>query len=75
MLNIQLEQVLPSEIERRSFELIDQELKSMGVRLKPEQEPVIKRAIHTTADLSTPGTWYFLNTQYRRVSTPSNRGR
>ena len=44
MLNIQLEQVLPSEIERRSFELIDQELKSMGVRLKPEQEPVIKRA-------------------------------
>ena len=50
MLNIQLEQVLPSEIERRSFELIDQELKSMGIRLKPEQEPVIKRAIHTTAD-------------------------
>ncbi|MEQ2429011.1 precorrin-8X methylmutase, partial [Enterocloster hominis] len=45
MLNIQLEQVLPSEIERRSFELIDQELQSMGIRLEPEQEPVIKRAI------------------------------
>lgn len=50
MLNIQLEQVLPSEIERRSFELIQQELDQMGVMLDPEQEPVIKRAIHTTAD-------------------------
>lgn len=50
MLNIQLEQVLPSEIERRSFELIQQELDDMGVILDPEQEPVIKRAIHTTAD-------------------------
>ena len=59
MLNIQLEQVLPSEIERRSFELIDQELKSMGVRLKPEQEPVIKRAIHTTADFEYAGNLVF----------------
>lgn len=50
MLNIQLEQVLPSEIEHRSFELIQQELDQMGVTLDPEQEPVIKRAIHTTAD-------------------------
>ena len=59
MLNIQLEQVLPSEIERRSFELIDQELKSMGIRLKPEQEPVIKRAIHTTADFEYAGNLVF----------------
>ena len=59
MLNIQLEQVLPSEIERRSFELLDQELKSMGVRLKPEQEPVIKRAIHTTADFEYAGNLVF----------------
>ena len=59
MLNIQLEQVLPSEIERRSFELIDQELKSMGIRLKPDQEPVIKRAIHTTADFEYAGNLVF----------------
>lgn len=50
MLNIQLEQVLPSQIERRSFELIQQELDHMGIRLDPENELVIKRAIHTTAD-------------------------
>ena len=59
MLNIQLEQVLPSEIERRSFELIDQELQSMGIRLEPEQEPVIKRAIHTTADFEYAGNLVF----------------
>ena len=43
-----LEQVLPSEIEKRSFEIITEEL---GARkLNPEHELVIKRVIHTTAD-------------------------
>lgn len=45
---IKLEQILPQEIERRSFELIAEEL---GERvLDPENEAVIKRVIHTTAD-------------------------
>lgn len=45
---IHLEAVLPAEIERRSFEMITQEL---GERqLDPLQAPVIKRVIHTTAD-------------------------
>lgn len=48
--NIQLEEVLPAEIERRSFELIQQELDHRQVTLEPENELVIKRAIHTTAD-------------------------
>lgn len=59
MLNIQLDQVLPSEIERRSFELIQQELDDMGVVLDPEQEPVIKRAIHTTADFEYASSLVF----------------
>ncbi len=42
------EHSLPEEIERRSFEIITEELK--GVRLDPRQAPVIKRVIHTTAD-------------------------
>lgn len=37
----------PSEIERRSFEIISAELKTA---LPPENEPVVKRVIHTTAD-------------------------
>lgn len=47
---IRLDQVLPSEIEGRSFQLIAEELKSMGKTLKEEEAPVIMRAIHTTAD-------------------------
>lgn len=38
----------PLEIERRSFEIISEEL---GTRkIDPEFEPVVKRVIHTTAD-------------------------
>lgn len=43
-----LENVLPADIEKRSFEIITEEL---GPRkLDPENELVIKRVIHTTAD-------------------------
>lgn len=45
---MKLEQVLPQEIEKRSFELITEELG--GRVLDPENEAVIKRVIHTTAD-------------------------
>lgn len=47
---IRLEEVLPVDIERRSFAIIGEELAAAGRVLDPEQEPVIKRAIHTTAD-------------------------
>ena len=47
-MKIELENVLPREIEKRSFELITEEL---GERTFPEeQEPIIKRCIHTSAD-------------------------
>lgn len=48
MENIRLEQVLPRDIEKRSFEIITEEL---GNRQFPkEQESIIKRVIHTSAD-------------------------
>lgn len=47
---VHIEQVLPADIEHRSFEIIGEELKAMGKELEPEQAPVIMRAIHTTAD-------------------------
>lgn len=43
-----LKKVLPEEIEKRSFEIITQELGE--VNLDPLEAPVIKRVIHTTAD-------------------------
>lgn len=42
--------VRPMEIEKRSFEIISGMLESEGVALDPENELVIKRVIHTTAD-------------------------
>ena len=48
MIKTELERVLPGDIEKRSFEIITEEL---GDRvLDPENELVIKRVIHTTAD-------------------------
>lgn len=45
-----IELVLPTEIEKRSFEIIGEELKQRNIRLDPVQEPITKRVIHTTAD-------------------------
>lgn len=47
-MKIHLENVLPEEIERRSFEILSEEL---GERdWMPGTEPIIKRCIHTSAD-------------------------
>ena len=43
-----LEHIAPMDIEKRSFEIITELLGEK--RFDPENEPVIKRAIHTTAD-------------------------
>lgn len=43
--------IKPMEIEKRSFEMISGMLEEKGIVLDPENEQVIKRVIHTTADL------------------------
>lgn len=57
MKEIELEQVLPQEIEKRSFEIITEELGD--VKLVPGTEPVVKRCIHTSAILTMRRTWCF----------------
>lgn len=52
-----MEKVLPKDIEKRSFEIIEQELGD--VQLDPLQKPIIKRAIHTTADFDYLKNLYF----------------
>lgn len=47
-MKIELENVLPMDIEKRSFEIITEELN--GRNFLPEQENIVKRVIHTTAD-------------------------
>lgn len=53
---MQTEYVLPADIERRSFELIEKELPHP---LDPELAPIIKRVIHTTADFDYADSLYF----------------
>lgn len=45
-----IEYVLPGEIEKRSFEIIGEELAKMHIEIPKEQEAVTKRVIHTSAD-------------------------
>ncbi len=47
---MELEYVLPKDIESRSFEIITKELKQRGIAIPEDKAFIIKRAIHTTAD-------------------------
>ena len=54
-----IEHVLPADIEARSFEIIKEELMERGISLDPVNDPVIRRAIHTTADFEYADTLVF----------------
>lgn len=45
-----IEQLLPADIEKRSFEIITEELQNLGIVLPEEQTNITKRVIHTSAD-------------------------
>lgn len=59
-----LETIKPADIEKRSFEIITELLGD--TRLDPEQEPIIKRVIHTTADFSYVENLVFSEDAVRR---------
>ena len=54
-----MEHLLPDQIEKRSFEIIDRELKERGIVLPKEEEMITKRVIHTTADFEYCDTLTF----------------
>lgn len=56
---MELEYVLPSEIEKRSFEIIEEELKSRNIILPEQEKPVTMRVIHTSADFDYAETLKF----------------
>lgn len=45
-----IEHLQPMKIEKRSFEIISQELTAKNIVLPPEQDLITKRVIHTSAD-------------------------
>ena len=56
-MKIELENVLPADIEKRSFEIITEELGD--IKLDELEAPIIKRVIHTTADFDHAKTLCF----------------
>ena len=55
-LKSKIERLLPEEIEKRSFEIITEELRQRGIFLPAEQEMITKRVIHTSADFDYANT-------------------
>lgn len=51
-----IEHLRPEEIEKRSFEIISEELKKRGITLPQEEEMITKRVIHTSADFDYMAT-------------------
>lgn len=56
---MKIEHVEPKDIEKRSFEIITEELDRQKIVLDEEKAPIIKRAIHTTADFEYAHTLRF----------------
>jgi precorrin-8X/cobalt-precorrin-8 methylmutase len=48
--NNSLRHTLPADIERTSMSIITKELEERGIVLRPEDQAVVRRVIHTTAD-------------------------
>ena len=56
-----IEYLLPEEIEKRSFEIISEELVQRGIQIPAEEEFITKRVIHTSADFDYVQTLCFSN--------------
>lgn len=54
-----IEYLKPEEIEKRSFEMISEELLQRGIQIPEEEELITKRVIHTSADFDYAGTLCF----------------
>lgn len=55
----EIEVMAPAEIEKRSFEIITEELEQRGMKLSGPEALVIKRCIHTSADFDYAGNLAF----------------
>ncbi|MDE7133045.1 MAG: precorrin-8X methylmutase [Lachnospiraceae bacterium] len=54
-----IEYLQPGEIEKRSFEIISDELMKRGISLPTDEEMITKRVIHTSADFDYAKTLHF----------------
>ena len=68
-----IEQLLPAEIEKKSFEIISEELSRRGIVLPEEQENITKRVIHTSADFEYTDTLTYSENSVQTAKTDQNR--
>lgn len=71
-MKIELENVKPREIETRSFEIITQELGDR--KLPADQELIIKRCIHTSADFDYADNLCFSENAVKKAMDAIQRG-
>ena len=65
---------LPGDIERTSMSIITAELAERGIVLPPENEAIVKRVIHTTADFDYAQTLRFTPEAAERGQAALRRG-
>jgi precorrin-8X/cobalt-precorrin-8 methylmutase len=71
---LKIEHHTPSDIERTSMEMISSELAVRGIVLNSEQEAVVKRVIHATADFDYAASLRFTpNAVSKAVTALQNR--
>ena len=71
-MKIELENVLPADIEKKSFEIIEQELGDR--KLDKEKAPIIKRVIHTSADFEYVDSLVFSENAVKDALAAIKRG-
>lgn len=69
---MKIENILPQEIEKKSFEIITEILGEK--KLDPKNESVIKRCIHTSADFEYADSLYFSEDVVARISNALKNG-
>ncbi|MCR5212784.1 MAG: precorrin-8X methylmutase [Eubacterium sp.] len=69
-----IEHIEPKDIEKRSFEIISQELKKRQIEIPQDKAFVIKRAIHTTADFEYAQTLCFSKDAISKVAELIRQG-
>lgn len=74
MIKLPYKDLKPNEIEEKSMEIIGEELCRMGVSLDDDRAPVIRRAIHTTADFDYVNNLYFSDGAVRDLTRAIRNG-
>ena len=66
--------LLPEEIEKTSFAIIEGELAERGIRVEEDKKPVLYRVIHTTADFEYANTLTFSDQALEKAKEAIKRG-